>query len=172
MTNLDSTFKKQRHHFADKGPCIQSYDFSSSHVQISELDGKEDWVLKNWCFQTVVMEKILESPLDSKEINPVSPKGNLPWIFIGRTGAEAEAPVLWPPDAKSQLIGTKTQMLGKIEGGRRGGWEDKLARCHRWLNGHEFEQTLAESEGQGNLACCSSWSCEESDMAEQLNNNK
>ena len=97
--------KKQRHYFADKGPYSQSYGFSSSHVWMYELDHKEGWVPKNWCFQTVVLEEILESPLDSKEIKPVSPQGNQPWIFIGMTGAEAETLVLQPPDAKSQLIG-------------------------------------------------------------------
>ena len=97
--------KKQRHHFVDKGLYSQSYGFSGSHVQMWELDHKEDWALKNWCFGTVVLEKTLESPLDCKEIKPVNPKGNQPQIFIGRTDVEAEAPILRPPDAKSWLIG-------------------------------------------------------------------
>ena len=97
--------KKQRCHFADKGPSSQSYGFSSSHVWMWELDHKENWAPKNWCYWTVVLEKTLESPLDCKEIQPVHPKGNQPWIFTGRTDTEAEAPILWPPDAKSQLIG-------------------------------------------------------------------
>ena len=97
--------KKQRHHFADKGPYSQSYGFSHSHVQMWKLDHKEGWVPKNWCFRTVVLEKTLESPLDSQEIKPVKPKENKPWIFIGRTDAEVEAPILWPPDMKSWLIG-------------------------------------------------------------------
>ena len=97
--------KKQRHHFVDKCLYSQSYGFSGSHVQMWELDHKEDWALKNWCFGTVVLEKTLESPLDCKEIKPVNPKGNQPQIFIGRTDAEAEAPILRPPDAKSWLIG-------------------------------------------------------------------
>ena len=96
--------KKQRHYFADKGPSSQSYVFSSSHVWMWELDHKESWALKNRCFWTVVLEKTLESPLDWKEIQPVSPKGNQPWIFIGKTDAEAETPILWPPDAKIWLI--------------------------------------------------------------------
>ena len=96
--------KKQRHHFADKGPYNQSYGFSSSHG-IWELNHKEGWVLKNWCFWTVVLEKILESPLDCKEIQPVHPKGNQSWIFIGRTDAEAETPILWPLDVKNWFIG-------------------------------------------------------------------
>ena len=104
MTNLNSTLKT-RHYFADKGLSSHSYGFSSSHVQMSELDHKESWCLKNWCFWTVVLEKTLESPLDSKEIKPVNPKGNQSWIFIERTNAEAEAPILWPPDVKSWLTG-------------------------------------------------------------------
>ena len=101
MTNLDSILKKQRHHFANKGPSSQSYGFSSSHIWMWELDCKEGWMPKNWCFWTVEMKKTLESPLDSKEIQPVNPKGNQPWIFIGRIDAEAEAPIIWPPDVKS-----------------------------------------------------------------------
>jgi len=99
--------KKQTHHFANKGPYSQSYGFSSSHVWMWVLDYKESWVPKNWCFWTVVLEKTLESPLDSKEIKPVNPKGNQSWIFIGRNDAdaEAEAPILWPSDVKSWLIG-------------------------------------------------------------------
>ena len=97
--------EKKKYHFADKGLYNQSYDFSSSHVQMSELNHNEDWVVKNWYFLTVVLEKTLESPLDSKEINPVNPEKNQPWLFTGMTGAEAEAPILWPPDAKNQLIG-------------------------------------------------------------------
>ena len=98
-------FKKQRHHFADKGPYSQSYGFSNSHVQMWEFVHKESWTPKKWCFQTVMLKNTLESPLDSKEIKPVHPKGNQPWIFIERTDAEPEAPTLWPPDGKSQLIG-------------------------------------------------------------------
>ena len=110
--------KKQRRHFVNKGPYSQSYGFFSSHVGMRELDYKEGWALKNWCFQTVVLEKTLESPLDCKEVKPVNPKGNQPWIFIGST--YAEAPIFWPPVAKSQPL-EKTLMLGKIEGGRRRG---------------------------------------------------
>ena len=104
MTNLDSVWKS-RHHFADKGPYSQSYDFSSSHVWMWELDRKEGWEPKNLCFQIVVLEKILESPFDCKEIKPVNPKGNQRWLFTGRTDAKAEASILWPPDAQSWLIG-------------------------------------------------------------------
>ena len=97
--------KKQRHHFANKGLYSQSYGFSSSHVWVWKLNHKEGWVPKSWFFWIVVLEKTLESPLESKEIKPVNPKGSQSWILIGRTDAEAEAPTLWPPDAKSRLIG-------------------------------------------------------------------
>ena len=115
------------------------------------------WVPKNWCFWNMVLEESLESPLDCKEIKPVNPKGNQPWIFIGRSDAETEAPVLWPPDVKSQLIG-KDLDAGKDEGQEeKGSTEDETVGWHHWLNGHEFEQTLGDSEGQGNLVCCSLW---------------
>ena len=103
MTNLDSIWKS-RHHFADTGPYSQSYGLSSSHVWMWELDHKESWAPKNWYFQIVVLEKTLESPLDWKENKPVNPKGNQPWTFITETNAEAEVPILWPPDVKSRLI--------------------------------------------------------------------
>ena len=103
MTNLNS-IKKQRHYFANKCPSSQGYGFSSSHVWMWKLDYKEGWVKKNWCFWTVVLEKTLESPLDCKEIQLVHPKGGQSWVFIGRTDAEAEIPILWPPEVKSWLI--------------------------------------------------------------------
>ena len=109
MTNLDSILKSQRHYFANRGPSSQSYDFSSSHGWMWELDYKESWGQKNWCFWTVVLEKTLQSPLDCREIQPVLPKGDQSWIFIGRTDAEAETPILWPPDADSL---EKALMLG------------------------------------------------------------
>ena len=120
--------KNQRHHFAYKGPYSQRYGFSSCHIWMWELDHKKGWVPKNWSFWIVVLEKTLESPLDSKEIKPVNPKGNQHWVFIGRTDAEAEALILWLPDAKSRLIG-KRSMLGKIESKRRSGWKRM-----RWLD--------------------------------------
>ena len=104
MANLDSTFKS-RHYFANKGPSSQGYGFSNSHGWLWELDYKESWELKNWCFWIAVLEKTSESPLDSKEIQPVHPKGDKSWVFIGRTDAEAETPILWPPDAKNWFIG-------------------------------------------------------------------
>ena len=128
-----------------------------------ELDHKEDWVPNNWFFWTVVLEKTLESPLDSK-IKLVNPKGNQSWIVIGRTGAEAEAPILWPPGVKSQLVGKDTD-AGKDQGQEdKGVIEDEMVGWHHWLSGHEFEQTEEDSEGQGSLMCCSSWGRKESDM--------
>ena len=124
-----------------------------------------------WCFWTVVLEKTPESPLDCKEIKPVNPKGNQPWIYIGRTDAEAEAPILWPPDAKNQLIG-KDPNAGKDWGQEeKRVTEDEMAGWDHWLNGHEFEQTPEDSEGQGSLACCYSWGHKEFDVTEWLNNN-
>ena len=119
---------------------------------------KEGWVPKNWCFWTVVLEKTLESPLDCKEIKPVNPKGNQPWIFTGRT--DAEAPTLWPSDVKSQLIRKDHDAAGKdwrLE--EKGMTEDEMVGQHHWLNGHEFEQALGDDEGQGSLASCSPWGC-------------
>ena len=142
---------KQRHHFANKGPYNQRYGFSSSHVRIWVLDLKEGWVLKNWCFRTVVLEKTLESPLDSEEIKPANRKGNQFWIFIGRTGAEA--PILWPLDAKSRLLG-KDPDAGKDWGQEeKGVTEDVMVGWHYRLDEHEFEQAPGVADGQGSLAC-------------------
>ena len=127
MINLDSILKSRD--IINKGPSSQGYSFSSGHVWMWELDCKESWVPKNWCFWTVVSEKTLESPLDCKEIQPVHPKENQYWILIGRTDAEAETPILWPPDAKNWLI-WKDPDAGKIEGRRRMGWQRV-----RWLDG-------------------------------------
>ena len=123
------------------------------------MDGRdgpqEGWVPKNWTFETVMLEKTLESPLDSKEIQPVNPKGNQPWIFIERTDAKVEAPVLWPPDVKSRLIGKDPDARKDWGQAEKGATEDEMIGWHYWLNGHEFEQTPGDSEGQGSLACCS-----------------
>ena len=105
LTNLDSILKNQRHYFADKGPSSQSYGFSSNHVWMWELDYKQSWVPKSWCFWTVVLEKTLESPLDCKESQAIHPKGNQSWIFLGSTDAEAETPIQCPPEAKNWLTG-------------------------------------------------------------------
>ena len=157
--------EKQRHH---KGPYSQSYSFCSSHG-MSELDHKEDWAPKNWCFWTAVLGKTLESSLDSKEIKPVDPKGNQPWIFTGRT--DAEAPVLWPPAAKSLLNG-KDPDAGEDWGQEeRRGWQRI-----RWLDGIINATDMSLSKLQKIMkdreAACSPWGHKESDMTERLNNNK
>ena len=152
MTNLDSMLKKQRHYFANKGPSSQGYGFPGSHVWMWELNYKESWVPKNWCFWTVVLEKTLESPLDCKEIRPVHLKGNQSWIFIERTDAEAETPILWPPYVKNWLIG-KDPDAGKYwRWKEKGTTEDEMFGWHCQLNGHEFEWTLGVGDGQGRLA--------------------
>ena len=145
--------KKERHCFADKYPSGQSSTLSSSYVEMWELDHKESWAWKNWCFQTGVLEKTVEGPLDCKEIKPVSPKGNQPRTFIGRTEAE------WLPNVRSWLKG-KDFDAGKDWGQEeKGATEDEMVGWHHQLNGHEFEQTPGDSEGQGSLVCCSSWVC-------------
>ena len=186
--------KKQRHHFSCKGPYGHSNSFPSSHVWMWEVDHKEGWVPKNWYFQIVVLEKSLESPLDIKEIKPVHPKGNQPWIFIGGTYAEAEFHYFGHLMQRADLL-EKILMLGKIEGKRKGG-QQRLRRLesitdsmdmnlselwkivkergrqrmrwldgwHHWLNRHEFEQAPGDGKGQGWLACCRPWGCKESDM--------
>ena len=139
--------KKQRHYLANKGPSSQGYGFSSGHVGMWELDYKESWALKNWCFWTVVLEKTLESLLDWKEIQSVHPEGNQSWIFIVRTDAEAEAPILWPPDVKNWLIGKDPDAGKDWRREEKGTTEDEMVGWDHWLN--EFEQAL------GGLVCCS-----------------
>ena len=136
-----------------------------------QMDHKEGWMTKNWSFWTVVLKKTLESPLDCKEIQPVHPEGDHTWIFIGRTNAEAEAPLLWPPDAKSWLMGKDPDAGKRSKAGRqeeKGMTEDKMVGWQHWLNGHVFEQAPGDGEGQGSLMCCSPWGCKESDMTEWL----
>ena len=148
--------EKQRYYFADKGPYSENYAFSSSHVQMMwELDRKEGWALKNWCFWSVVLDRTLESALDCKEIQPVNPKGNQTWIFIGRMDAEAEAPIIWPPDAKSQLIGKDPDAGKDWKQEGKGTTENKMVGWDHQLNGYEFEQTLGDGEGHKRLACYS-----------------
>ena len=130
---------------------------------------KESWVLKKWCFWTVVLEKSLESPLDYKEIQPGHPKGYQSWIFTGRTDAEAEAPVLWPLDAKKWLIWKDPDAGKDWRQEEKGMTEDEMAGWHCQLIGHEFESTPGVGDGQGGLACCSLWDLKESDMTERLN---
>ena len=140
--------KEQRHYFANKGPSSQGYGFSSGHVWMWELDYKERWVPKNWCFWTVVLEKTLESPLDCKKIQPVHPKGNQSWVFIGGTDVEAETQLLWPPDSESCLI-WKDPDAGKDWGQKEWGMtEDEMVRWHHGHNGHGFGWTLGVGGGQ------------------------
>ena len=131
--------KKQRHYFANKGLSSESYGFSSGHVWMWELDYKESWVPKDWGFWTVVLEKTLESPLDFKEIQPVHPKGNQSWVFIGITDGEAQTPIVWLPNAKSRLIGKDTDPGKDWIWEEKGTTEDEMAEWHHRLNGHEFE---------------------------------
>ena len=168
MTKVDSILKS-RHYFANKGPSTQGYGFSSSHVWMWELDYKESWALKNWCFWIVVLEKTLESPLDCKEIQSVHSKGDQPWVFLGRTDAKAETPLLWSPHAKSWLIG-KDPDAGRDWGQEeRGMTEDEMAGWHHWLDGREFEWSPGVGDGQGGLVCCTSWGRKELDTTEWLN---
>ena len=144
--------KKQRHYFVNKGLSSQGYGFSSSHVWIWELDYKESWAPKNWCFLTVVLEKTLESPLDCKEIQPVHPKGDQSWVFIGRTDVEAQTPILWPPDVKSWLI-WKDPDAGKDWGQEeKGTTEDEMVEWHHRLNGYGFGWTSGVGDGHRGLS--------------------
>ena len=129
---------------------------------------KESWALKNWWFWTVVLEKTLESPLDCKEIKPVHPKGNQSWIFIARTGAEAETPILWPPDAKNWLIWKDPDDGKDWRQAEKGTTEDEIVGWYHRFNGHESEHALGVGDGQGSLACCSVWGHKESDTIERL----
>ena len=141
----------------------------NSHVWMWELDCEESWVPKNWCFWTVVLEKTLESPLDCKEIQPVHSERDQPWDFFGRNDANAETPILWPPHAKSWLIGKDSDAGGDWGQEEKGTTEDEMAGWHHRLNRHESEWTPGVGDGQGGLACCDSWGCKESDMTEQMN---
>ena len=167
MTNLDSILKSRD--IAHKSPPSQSYGFSSSRVWMWELDCEESGVLKNWFFWTVVLEKTLESPLDCKEFQPVHPKGDQSWVFIGRTHVEAETPILWPPDVKGWLI-WKDPDSGKDwrwEG--KGMTEDEMVGWHHGFDGHACEQAPGVGDGQRSLVCCSPWGCKELDMPKRLN---
>ena len=164
MEKIDNVLKKKIS-LANKGPYVQSYGFSSSHVWMWELDHKESWMLKNWCFPFVVLKKTLESPMDSKEIKSINPKGNQPWILIERNDAKVEAPILWPPDVKIQLIGKRLWCWERLraggeEGGRR--WYVWVASPIQWT---WTWQTLGDGEGQGGLAYCCPWVHKELDMS-------
>ena len=160
--------KKQRHYFTNKNPSSQSYGFSSSHVWMWELDCEESWAPKNWCFWSV-LEKTLESPLYSKEIQPVHPKRDQSWVFIGRTDVEAETPILWPPDVKNWHIWKDPDAGKDWEQEEKRTTEDEMPGWHHWLNGHGFGWTPGVADGQGGLACCGSWGCKGLDTSERLN---
>ena len=161
--------KKQRHYFADRGPSGQSYGFSISHVWMQELDYNESWVLKNWCFWTVVLDKTLKGPLDCKEIKSANLKGNQSWIFIGRTDVEAEAPILWPPDAKNWLLGKDPDAGKDWEQEKKGMTEDEMVGWHHQFDGHKFEQAPGAGYGQESLVCFNPWGHKELDTTERLN---
>ena len=167
MTNLDSILRSR--HITLPTKVHQSCGFSRSHAQMWELDYKESWALKNWWFWTVVLEKTLESSLDCKEIQPVHSEGDQPWVFFGRNDAKAETPLLWPPHAKSWLIGKDSDAGRDWSQEEKGMAEDEMAGSHHWLNGRESEWTPGVGDGQGGLACCNSWHCKESDTTERLN---
>ena len=165
MTNLGSIWKSRDITLPKKVHLVKVMVFPVVTYGC-ELDYKESWVLKNWCFWTVVLEKTLESPLVCKEIQLIHPKGNQSWIFIGRTDAEAETPILWPPDAKSWLIWKDPDSAkdwGQVE---KGTTEDEMAGWHHWLDGHESGWTLGVGDGQGGLVCHDPWGRKESDMTE------
>ena len=168
MTNLDSILKSRDITLPTKVRLVKAMIFPS-RVWMWELDCEESWAQKSWCFWTVVLEKTLDSPLDCKEIQPVHPKGDQSWVFFGRTDAEAETPILWPPHMKSWLIG-KDSDAGR-DWGQEEKWttEDEMAGWHHWLYGRESEWTPGVGDGQGGLACCDSWGRKESDTTEQLN---
>ena len=148
---------------------VPSFSLSSSFLKKASFTGIRLWVLKNWCFWTVMLEKTLESPLDYKEIQPVHSEGDQSWVFFGRDDAKAEAPVLWPPHAKSWLTG-KDSDAGRDWGQKeKGTTEDEMARWHHWLDAHEFGGTLGVGDGQGGLACCNSWGRKELDTTKRLN---
>ena len=164
MTNLVSILKSRDITLPTQVCIVKAMVFSSTDVWMWELDYKASWVLKNWCFWTVVLEKTLESPLDSKEIQTVHPKGNQSWIFIGKTDAEAETPILWPLDVKNWF--EKILMLGKIEGRKRRGQQRR-----RWLEGitDSMDETPGVGDREGGLAYCSPWGRKELDTTDQLN---
>ena len=172
MKNYDQPrkhIKKQRHYFANKGPSSPSYGFSSSHVWMWELNYKESWAPKNWWFWIVLLQKTLESPLDCKDVQPVLHKAYQSWILIGRTNAEAVAPILWRPDVKKWLLGKDTDAGKDWKQEEKGTTEDEMVGWHHWLDGHEFERALRVGDRQGSLECCSPWDWKELDTTEWLN---
>ena len=168
MRNLNSILKNREITLPTKVYLVKTMVFPVV-MYGCELDHKESGAPKNWCFWTVVLEKTLESPLDCKEIQPVHPKGDQSWIFSGRIDAEAEAPILWPPDVKSWLIGKDPDAGKDWRQEEKGTTVDDMVEWHHRLDGHEFEQAPGVDDGQRSSACCSPWSLKESDTTEQLN---
>ena len=166
MTNLNSILRSRDVTLPTKVHLVEDMVFSSSHIWVWELDYKESWAPKNWCFWTVVLEKTLESLLDWKEMKPDNPKGNQSWIFIGRTYVEAKTPILWPPDMKNWPTGKDPDAGKDWRWEEKGMTEDKMVGWHHQLNGHEVEQALEVGEGQGSLVCSSPWGRKELDITE------
>ena len=169
MTNLDSILKSWDIALPTKVLMVNVMVFSSSHGWMWEFDHKGSWALKNWRFWKVVLEKTLERPLGSNEIQPVHPEGNQSWVFTGRTDAEAKTPILCPPDVKNWLIGKGPDAGKDWRREEKGMTEDEMVGWYHWLDGHEFEQALGVGDGQGSLVCYSPWGCKELDKTEQLN---
>ena len=163
MTNQDNMLKSRDITLLIKAHLVKANGFSSSHVWMWELDNKESWAPKNWCFLTVVLEETLESPLDCKEIQPVNPQGNQSWVFIGRTDAEVETSIIWPPDVKNWLIGKDPDAGKDWRQEKKGTTEDEMVGWHHQIDGHEFDQAPGVGDGQRSLACCSPWDCKELD---------
>ena len=164
MTNIDNVLKAEIA-LCWQSPYRQSYGFSCNHIWMRELDHKENWAMKNWCFWTVVLKKTLESPVDCNEVKSVNPKGNQPWIFVGRTDAEAEVPILWTPNMKNWLTGKDSGKDWRQED--KGTTKDEMVGWHHQLD--EFEWTLGVGDGQVRLTFCRPWGRKESDTAERLN---
>ena len=160
MTNLDSVLNSRDVALPTKVHIVKAIVLP---VVMYELDNREGWAPKNWCLWTVVLEKTLESPLDCKEIKPVNPEGNQPWMFTGRTSVKAEVPILRPPDAKSCLTGKDPDARKDWRQEEKGMTEDEMVGWHHWLDGHESEQAPGDGDGQGSVVCCSPWGHKESD---------
>ena len=160
MTNIDSILKSRAITLTTKVCLVKAMVFTVvMYGRMWALDYRESWAPKNWCFWTVVLEKTFESPLDCKEIQPVHPKGDQSWIFIGKTDAKAETRILWPPDAKNGLIWKDPEAGKDWRQEEKGMTEDEMVGRHHQLDGHEFEQALRAGDEQGTLACCSPWGC-------------
>ena len=168
--HLDSVLKSRDITLPEKVCIVKAMVFPVVIYRCESWTMKDGWELKNWSFWTVVLEETLESPLDGKETKPVNPKWNQPWIFIGRTDAEADAPILWPPDAKNRLFGKDPDGKNWRQE-EKGTIEDEMVGWNHPLNGYEFEQALGDDEGHGSLACCKSQDWKVLDTTWQLNNN-